>query len=234
VNTPRKDGLALRVTDLVAGYGTVPVLHEVSLEVRAGEVVALLGPNGAGKTTTLRAICGQIPTRSGTTEIAGVLTNAPLYRRCTDLIAYVTEERCIFPSLTTAQNLRLGSGGVAAAVGLFPELRPLLKRKAGLLSGGEQQMLALARAVVRRPPLLIADELSLGLAPLIIERLMAAVRDAASAGAGVLMVEQYVGRALEVADRAYVLRQGRVVMSGTAAEMQSRRRELEGVYLSGA
>jgi branched-chain amino acid transport system ATP-binding protein len=222
----------LRTEELTAGYGSFPVIHEIEMEVHEGEVVALLGPNGAGKSTTLLTICGHLTPTSGSVWLNGVVSKAPLHRRCRSDIAFVTEERAMFPSLTTAENLRLGRGGVDAALEIMPELVPLLKRKAGLLSGGEQQMMALSRAIASRPRLLVADELSLGLAPMIVQHLLQVVRTAADSGIGVLLVEQYARRALEVADRIYVMRRGRIAMSGTADEIRDQLAEVEGMYLS--
>jgi branched-chain amino acid transport system ATP-binding protein len=224
----------LRTEKLTAGYGAVPVIHEVDLEANEGEVVALLGPNGAGKSTTLLTVCGHVQPMSGAVFFNGREVHSPMYRRCRDGIGFVTEERAIFPSLTTAENLRLGRGGTAAAVELMPELEPLLKRKAGLLSGGEQQILALARVVAARPRLLVADELSLGLAPLVVDRLLTAARAAADTGMAVLLVEQYARRALAIADQIYVMGRGRIAMSGTARDVQDHLGELQGIYLSDA
>lgn len=224
----------LRTEKLTAGYGAVPVIHEVDLEVNEGEVVALLGPNGAGKSTTLLTVCGHVQPMSGTVLFNGREAHSPMHRRCRDGIGFVTEERAIFPSLTTAENLRLGRGGTDAAVELMPELEPLLKRKAGLLSGGEQQILALARVVAARPRLLVADELSLGLAPLVVDRLLTAARAAADAGMAVLLVEQYARRALAIADQIYVMGRGRIAMSGTARDVKDHLGELQGIYLSDA
>jgi branched-chain amino acid transport system ATP-binding protein len=148
-------------------------------------------------------------------------------------LAFVPEERGVINALTTSGNLRLGRGSVAAALELFPELEPLLRRRAGLLSGGEQQMVTLGRALAAEPRLLLVDELSLGLAPLVVERLLLAVRAAADRGVAVLLVEQHVADALSVADRAVVLRHGRVELAGTAAELRSHTAELESAYLSG-
>ena len=148
-------------------------------------------------------------------------------------LAFVPEERGVINTLTTYGNLRLGGGSVAAALELFPELEPLLRRRAGLLSGGEQQMLALGRALAGEPRLLLVDELSLGLAPLVIERLLLAVRAAADRGVGVLLVEQHIADALSVADRVLVLRHGRVEIAGTAADLRAHTKELESAYLSG-
>jgi branched-chain amino acid transport system ATP-binding protein len=224
----------LRTENLTAGYGAVPVINEVDLEVNEGEVVALLGPNGAGKSTTLLTVCGHMQPMSGAVFFDGREARSPMHRRCRGGIGFVTEARTIFPSLTTAENLRLGRGGTAAAVGLMPELEPLLKRKAGLLSGGEQQILALARVIAARPRLLVADELSLGLAPLVVNRLLTAARAAADTGMAVLLVEQYARRALAIADQIYVMGRGRIAMSGTARDVKDQLGELEGIYLSDA
>src|SRR5436190_20624513 len=200
----------LAARKLSAGYGAIPVLIDLDLHVDAGEVVALMGSNGAGKTTTLMTLAGRLQATAGTVEWMGKAVRTPLHRRARAGLRYVSEERSIIRGLTTLDNLRLGPGPVADALERFPELEPLLKRPAGLLSGGEQQILTLARALAGDPEVVLADELSLGLAPLVVERLMEALRDAASHGVGVLLVEQQVRAALAVADRGYVLRRGRV------------------------
>jgi branched-chain amino acid transport system ATP-binding protein len=226
---------AIEARGLSVGYGAIPVVHEVDLTVAPGEVVALLGVNGAGKTTTVRGLAGELPPLAGTVLLGGEPTTAPLYRRARRGLRYITEERSVFMGLSTADNLRLGRQERSRCLELFPELEPLLSRKAGLLSGGEQQMLTLSRAVAARPAVLLADELSLGLAPMILERLLAAIRAAADEGTAVLLVEQHVRDALDVADRAYVLSRGRVVLEGTAADLRSRIGEIEQTYLdSGA
>jgi branched-chain amino acid transport system ATP-binding protein len=218
---------------ITAGYGRVPVIQDLDLLVQRGEVVALLGPNGAGKTTTLLTLGGELPLTSGHVLFRGVPTRAPLHRRSRGGLAYVTEERSVFMRLTVAENLRVASADCAMTYQLFPELARLARQKAGLLSGGEQQMLALARALARRPVLLMADELSLGLAPLVVARLLQAVRSAADEQRlGVLIVEQHVRNVLRYADRVYVMRRGRVAMQGTAIEMQGRMAEIEDSYLS--
>ena len=214
------------------GYGPDPVVHELDLVVRSGEVVALLGANGAGKTTTVRAVSGELRPSAGEVWFRGARTTAPVHRRVKQGLRLITEERSVLMGLSVADNLRLGGQERSRCLELFPELEPILGRKAGLLSGGEQQMLTLARALASDPVLLVADELSLGLAPLVVERLLAAVRAAADHGAGVLLVEQHVRNALDVADRAYVLAGGRVALEGPSSELVERIEDIERTYLA--
>jgi branched-chain amino acid transport system ATP-binding protein len=222
----------LEARGLAAGYHGHPVVNDLDLTVAAGEVVALLGPNGAGKTTTLMTLAGHLRPIGGEVLRKGEPTTAPLFRRARGGLALVTEERSVFMRLTTADNLRVGGGDVAQALELFPELQPLMKRLAGQLSGGEQQMLTLARALSRNPDLVIADELSLGLAPLIVTRLWQALRKAADErGVGVLIVEQHIHQAMRYADRIYVLRRGAVVLSGTVDEVSPK---IDQAYLAEA
>jgi len=203
---------------LSAGYHGHPIVADLDLEVRAGEVVALLGPNGAGKTTTLLTLAGDLPAISGGVELFGQPTTSPLHRRARAGLAIVTEERSVFMGLTAAENLRVGGVDSDFATSVFPELKPLLRRRAGLLSGGERQHL------------LLADELSLGLAPLVVRRLLDAVRSAATDdGIGVLLVEQHVKQALQVADRVYVMRRGQIVVQGSAEDVAD---EIEDAYLT--
>jgi branched-chain amino acid transport system ATP-binding protein len=218
---------------LSAGYGDLAAVRDLNLVVRPGEVVALLGPNGAGKTTTLMALAGELKPLQGDVLWRGQADARPLHRRAREGLALVPEERSVFMQLSTAENLRLGTGSTEAALAMFGELTPLLARRAGLLSGGEQQILTLARALAGKPALLLADELSLGLAPLIVERLLLAVRRAADVGLGVILVEQQVGRALDVADRVCVLSRGQVTFLGTPEELRDDWSQLESSYLSG-
>ena len=222
----------LDVEDLCCGYGAIPVLHDVSLQVGPGEVVALLGANGAGKTTTLLAIAGEVPVTTGTVRLDGQPARGPLHRRAKAGLGLVTEERSVFMKLSVADNFRVAGVDLDKCFELFPELVARRKLLAGDLSGGEQQMLTLARALSRSPRVLLADELSLGLAPLIVDRLLKTVRRAATEqGVGALVVEQHVGEILGYADRICVMVRGRIEYSGPAAEFKEKRSEIEASYL---
>jgi sulfate-transporting ATPase len=239
-STSRRNGAAahdvvLQAHGVSAGYGRQAVVHKLELSVSAGEVVALLGANGAGKTTTLLALVGELPLLEGDVLVNGTATSAPLYRRAREGLALVPEERSALRQLSTLDNLRLGDADPALALELFPELGKRLDLPAGMLSGGEQQMLALGRALSRRPTVLLADELSLGLSPLATQRLLEAVRRAAhEQGTAVLLVEQHVRKALQYADRGYVMRRGHVVVEGTAYELRAQISDIESTYLSAA
>lgn len=222
----------LECRGLSAGYGALAAVRDLDLAVNAGQVVALIGPNGAGKTSTLLALAGELPLMAGEVRWLGEPTRAPMHKRCRAGLGFLTEERSVIMSLTASDNLRLGGVSPDRACALFPELEPLLHRDAGLLSGGEQQMLSLARALGREPRVLLADELSLGLAPLVVKRLLAAIRASADEGTGVLLVEQHVRQALAVADYVYVLDRGAVVLSGPVSEVRDRLDEIEAAYLS--
>jgi branched-chain amino acid transport system ATP-binding protein len=217
----------LELDGLSAGYGQVPVVRGLDLAVSPGEVVALLGPNGAGKTTTLLTASGLLRPMGGDIRFLGrsVVGRAP-QRLAREGMAHVPDDRGLFPGLTVSDHLDLGAGRRGRAVtrsqvlGWFPQLEPLLGRRAGLLSGGEQQMLALAQALLREPRLLMVDEMSLGLAPIVVESLLPIVRTIAEeSGCGVLLVEQHAPMALQVADRAVVLNHGDVVADGSADDL---------------
>jgi branched-chain amino acid transport system ATP-binding protein len=220
---------------MCTGYAGQPVVHDLDLEVNAGEVVVLLGPNGAGKTTTMLALAGELPVISGEVLFDGQVTKAPLHRRARAGMSYVTEERSVFKGMSTRDNLRVASIDPKEAVKLFPELEKRMGVRGGLLSGGEQQMLTLARALARSPRLLLADELSLGLAPLVVDRLLDAVRSAAKDdGCAALIVEQHAHKALKYADRAIVMRRGRVQLALSGEEARRRIGDVEQAYLTSA
>jgi len=220
----------LQVTGLRSGYGDLPVLHGVDLEVHAGEVVSVVGANGAGKTTLLSTLAGVVPAWSGTVVVDGVeLTAVPPHRVVEHGLVLVPEGRKLFPFLTVGENLRLGAYHKAARAvaretltevyDLFPRLAERREQNAGSLSGGEQQMCALARGLMARPKLLMLDEPSLGLAPIVVEQLFGLIRTLSERGLTVLLVEQNVGEALELSDRGSVLEQGQVTLTGSGREL---------------
>ncbi|MFM9025185.1 MAG: ABC transporter ATP-binding protein [Planctomycetaceae bacterium] len=225
----------LDVRDLVAGYGPIRALDGVSIAVEEGELVAIIGANGAGKSTLLMAVSGVVPPRGGSIAFAG----RPLAGLATHEIVRLgvgqsPEGRRIFPRLTVRENLELGGftqrdrsqvrHDIAEACGLFPVLGERLGQLGGTLSGGEQQMLAIARALVGRPRLLLLDEPSLGLAPLIVAKVFEVIKSLSARGIGVLLVEQNARAALALASRGYVLETGRVTLTGTGAELATDRR----------
>jgi branched-chain amino acid transport system ATP-binding protein len=226
----------LEIDGIHAGYGKIAVVRDLSISVDAGEVVALLGPNGAGKTTTLLSVSGVVRPIRGAIRVCGsnVLGMRP-DRVARSGVAHVPEGRGLFFGLTVAENLRVGLSGRADVDWVFdllPELKRLIHRRAGLLSGGEQQMLSLGRALGRHPKLLLLDEMSLGLAPVIVERLLAAVRRLAKeTGTGVLIVEQHVPLVLDVSDRAYVLVHGALALTGQSADLRNNVDEIQARYL---
>ena len=220
----------LEIRDLVCGYGTVTALKGLSLTVAEGQLVALVGANGAGKSTTLRAISGLVPARAGSIRFAGRdITGADPRTVLGHGIAHCPEGRRVFPQMSVAENLALGAylrrdpAGVAADLarvyGEFPRLAERRRQMAGTLSGGEQQMLAIGRALMARPKLVLFDEPSLGLAPNLVERMFAVIRAICDAGTTVLLVEQNAFAALELCDDAYLLETGRIVLSGPGATL---------------
>jgi branched-chain amino acid transport system ATP-binding protein len=228
----------LSVKGLHTYYGKSHILHDVAFEVREGEIVALLGRNGAGKTTTLRSIVGLTPARNGEIHIFDQPTTAwPPFRIAALGVGYVPEGRRIFPNLTVDENLsvpleRPGSWTVSRIYQLFPRLAERKTNKGGQLSGGEQEMLAIGRALLLNPKLLLLDEPSQGLAPLIVRQVFEVVASMRKEGIAVLLVEQNVRAAIEIADRVYVLDDGHIVHEQSAAELgrdEERLRSLAGV-----
>ena len=231
----------LDVRGLEVWYGAAPALWGVSLTLRDGELLSVVGPNGAGKTTLVNALCGIERARAGRIVVDGVdVTKLAAHRVCAAGIAVVPEGRRLFTAMTVRENLELGSHlpharaqrgeSLAAALELFPALEEKLASPAGELSGGQQQMVAIARALMARPRLLLLDEPSLGLSPLIVQAMFDAVRRINAHGVSVLLVEQNVEVALALSDRAYVLEEGRIVAEGSPVELAARP-EIRRAYL---
>jgi branched-chain amino acid transport system ATP-binding protein len=219
--------MRLELTRVTAGYGETVALRDVSLVVPSGRAVALLGPNGAGKTTLLSVASGLLKARSGSVRADGAdITDLPPEQRNRRGLCHVTEGRSIFPGLTVRDNLRLFARpgeegtGIDRAIDAFPRLGERLSQIAGTMSGGEQQMLALARAYVSHPSIILLDEVSMGLAPIIVDEIFEFLGRLAAEGTGLLIVEQYVSKALQLADYVYLLVRGRIVLAGQPAELE--------------
>ena len=218
--------MVFELQGISAGYGDSPVLRGVSLRVPSGAVVALLGPNGAGKTTLLRVAAGLLRPSAGSVVLDGTdVTAAGADERARAGLCLVPEGRGVFPSLTVEENLRLQAGrrraDLTPALDAFPVLAERRQQRAGTLSGGQQQMLALARVFLARPQLVLVDEASMGLAPKAVDEVFAALGAFAAAGIALLVVEQYVTRALDLADYVYLLNKGRIAFVGEPAELDS-------------
>jgi branched-chain amino acid transport system ATP-binding protein len=224
--------------NLCVGYGGAPAISNVSLDVGEGEIVSVIGPNGAGKSTLINAIAGLLDWQEGTIHLAGIdLKSVPPHLVCAQGIALVPEGRRLFPGMSVEENLDIGcyrpgarsrrAASLERAYTLFPVLRERRNQLAGTLSGGQQQMVAIARALMAQPRLLLLDEPSLGLAPAIVADMFRVIRVIQEEGVAILLVEQNVGQAMEIADRAYVLEEGRIVASGLPQVLlgQSRIRE---------
>ena len=230
----------LEIRDLRGGYGEVEVLRGISMNIGAGEIVAVLGSNGAGKSTLNNTVCGLNPAFGGSVRFEGSDITRTRY---TEIVAagliQVPEGRRVFPNLSVRENLELGSyrrGGGRRAMNLervfaiFPRLRERLAQRAGTLSGGEQQMLAIGRGIMGEPRLLVLDEPSLGLSPILVDEMFALIKRLNDEGLAILLVEQNVGQSLEIARRAYVLENGAIVFSGTPPELLANR-DLKRAYL---
>jgi branched-chain amino acid transport system ATP-binding protein len=217
---------------LSVGYGGRAVLSNLDITVRSGQVVSLIGRNGVGKTTTLMTLAGLIPPVSGEVSLWQKPAAGPLQARAKNGMAYISEERSIIRHLTVLDNLKLGGAKASEVYELFPELASRGKRMAGLLSGGEQQMLALGRCLATSANMYLIDELSLGLGPSVVKRLLTQVRAAADAGAAVLLVEQKPSLALSISDEGYILSQGSVSIHDDASSLLQRLPEIERSYLA--
>jgi branched-chain amino acid transport system ATP-binding protein len=228
----------LKLTGVSVSRGAGPVIRDVDLTVSSGEVVTVVGPNGAGKTSLMEAISGVIAPSAGTITIDGVsILKASRSARARRGLAHVEQGRTVFPSLTVLENVSISAASPAAAqeaIALFPGLEKRMSSPAGLLSGGEQQMVVLARAFAARPRFLLIDEMSLGLAPVVFTRLLPIVGSFAQAGAGVLLVEQFTNLALGVASRALIVSGGAVTYSGDARVLLDEPARLHASYLGGA
>ncbi|WP_067857040.1 ABC transporter ATP-binding protein [Nocardia shimofusensis] len=232
---PSQAAPALGIDGLTVGYGGVPAVRDLHARVRPGEILALLGPNGAGKTTTLLASVGALPIISGTVTALGEPLDRRVERNARRGVILVPDSRGVFHRLSVEDNLRLArrknSPTMDDVLDYFPKLRTLRARRCGTLSGGEQQMLALAKALLCAPKILLIDELSLGLSPIAVEELLPRLREIADdQHMAVVLVEQHIELALSIADSAMVLHHGRAALTGSAAELRQRRDKVEAAY----
>ena len=235
-------GAILTVDNINVYYGSIHAIKGISFEVNAGEIVTLIGANGAGKSTTLNTIAGLLRSKTGSIEFMGQsLAKVPSHKIVAKGLALVPEGRRVFLQMTVQENLEMGAftqknAGIAQDLemvyDLFPRLKERLKQTAGTLSGGEQQMLAMGRALMSRPKLLMLDEPSMGLAPILVEQIFDIIRELHAAGTTILLVEQNANAALSVANRAYVLETGRIVLSGTGDELMHSE-QVQKAYLGG-
>ncbi|MBA4022691.1 MAG: ABC transporter [Gordonia sp.] len=225
---------SLQVQKLTAGYAGTVIVRDLDLHVDAGEVVVLMGRNGVGKSTTLGAIAGNLQGTNGTVLIDGDPLTGPPYRRAGKGLGYVMEGRSVFQSLTVRKNFEVAGAPLDSATEWFPELKPFLDRPAGTLSGGEQQMVALGRALGQQPSVLLVDELSFGLAPIVFHRLLDLLRASAKAKSmAILVVEQHLELAIGLADRALIMASGEIALEIDGHDLARRAAEVERLYLGG-
>ncbi|MDD6234522.1 MAG: ABC transporter ATP-binding protein [Lachnospiraceae bacterium] len=233
----------LKVQDLYVNYGSIVALQGISFEVHKGEIVSLVGANGAGKSTTLKTISGLLKPKSGKIFFKGkAIENKKSYTIVQNGVVHVPEGRQIFSKMTVAENLRLGGYNVKnkaiyderleKSYELFPKLKERYKQSAGTLSGGEQQMLAIARGLMSGPELLLLDEPSLGLAPIVVQQVFEVVKELKASGITILLVEQNAYDALKISDRAYIMETGKIVLSGTGEELIGNK-DVQNIYLGG-
>lgn len=228
--------VALEILGLTAGYRGVPAVRDLALRVPRGGILALLGPNGAGKTTALRATAGLLPVLGGTVRVLGSPVTGRVSRATRSGLCLIPDNRGVFHRLTVAENLRLARSpdGFGPALDRFPQLRGLLDRRCGALSGGEQQLLAIAKTLLLRPRVLLIDEMSTGLSPVAVQRTLPILRRLADTeGTAIVLVEQHIDQALAVADEAVVLHHGRVVLAGRAADLRTDRDRIQRAYFGG-
>lgn len=235
MNAPLNDTIGapvLSAEGLSLGYGRTLIIDQLSLSLAAGEVVALLGANGAGKTTTLLGLAGQLRPRAGHVFVDGVPSTKRLHARARDGLSFVTQERCVLMGMSVLDNLRVGGCEPEEVLTYFPELRDHARRRVGLLSGGQQQMLAVGRAIARGPRVLLADEISLGLSPMVVDRIFEVLlRASRDHGLAVVVVEQHVAKALDVSDRVAVLRRGKLELVEDSAKLRGNLDEVQRLYL---
>lgn len=233
--------MMLKVDNINVYYGQIHTLKDVSIEVKKGEIVALIGANGAGKTTTLRTISGLLRSKTGRIEFNGEdISHTEAHKLVSKGIAHVPEGRHVFLQMTVQENLEMGAytnasytkEGIADVYQRFPRLKHRRNQIAGTLSGGEQQMLAMGRALMSRPHLMMLDEPSMGLAPILVQQIFDIIKELHAAGTTILLVEQNAEMALEIANRAYVLESGRIKLSGTGEEL-AKSDEIKKAYLGG-
>ena len=234
--------MLLKATDLNVYYGAIHAIKGVSFEVNEGEIVTLIGANGAGKSTTLKTISGMLRSRTGSVEFEGKdISKIPAYKLPAMGIAHVPEGRRIFQELTVTENLEMGAytrpaseikPGIEDVFNRFPRLRERKNQIAGTLSGGEQQMLAMARALMSKPKLIMMDEPSMGLSPILVEQIFSIISELRESGVTILLVEQNANKALKITDRAYVLETGKITLSGTGRELLEKE-EVKKAYLGG-